>query len=56
MSKNNFVLSDLPPEKDLLSFNRYVEPITRIVSEHQSETPFTIGVFGTWGTGKTAVL
>lgn len=49
--------SDGPrPDRDQLGFDRYVEPVISLLTDPQTETPFTIGIFGAWGTGKTTVL
>jgi hypothetical protein len=44
------------PSGDTLRYKRYVVPIVGIVTNPAAETPFTIGVFGTWGSGKSTVL
>jgi molybdopterin-guanine dinucleotide biosynthesis protein len=46
----------LEPEQDLLHFKRYVEPLVQLITDDDTETPFTIGIFGKWGTGKTTLL
>ena len=51
------ILSDSPRiEPDLLDFKRYVEPLVEIITGSNTETPFTIGIFGSWGTGKTTLM
>jgi hypothetical protein len=50
------VLSDRPTTDDLLGFNRYVEPLVNILSNPNTETPFTVGIYGTWGSGKSSLL
>ena len=42
--------------KDLLDFGRYVDPLVALLVNPVTETPFTVGVFGTWGSGKTSLL
>lgn len=39
---------------DLLSTNCYVETISEIIEN--SDTPFTIGLFGGWGSGKSSII
>lgn len=52
------VLSDAPVglDGDGLSSSRYVEPLVEVITSENTETPFTIGVFGPWGSGKTSLL
>jgi hypothetical protein len=44
------------PQRDYLKFSRYVDPIVDILTAPAIETPLTIGIFGTWGSGKSTVL
>lgn len=44
------------PNDDVLRYKRYVVPIVGILTNPQAETPFTIGIFGNWGSGKSTVL
>jgi nucleoside-triphosphatase THEP1 len=52
------VISDIPAElaRDSLAFQRYVGPIEAVLTDANAETPFTIGIFGSWGSGKSTVL
>ena len=51
------ILSDIPkPRPDLLEFERYVKPLTDFIVTEGTDTPFVIGIFGTWGTGKTTLM
>lgn len=52
------VLSDAPINlsQDRLGFDRYVNALTEIIMNDDTETPFTIGVFGGWGCGKSSLL
>jgi predicted KAP-like P-loop ATPase len=43
-------------DRDLLKFSRYIGPLISILTDSQAETPFTIGIFGSWGSGKTSLL
>ncbi|MEV5500486.1 P-loop NTPase fold protein [Nonomuraea fuscirosea] len=58
MDKDIPVLSDAPVglEQDELGFGRYVDPLVRVITEPATETPFTIGVYGPWGSGKSSLL
>ncbi|MCI4065125.1 KAP family NTPase [Micromonospora sp. R77] len=52
------VLSDAPAlcGQDRLQFSRYVDPLVSLLASPDSHTPFTIGVLGAWGSGKSSVL
>ncbi|WP_231618926.1 KAP family P-loop NTPase fold protein [Nonomuraea sp. SBT364] len=52
------MLSDAPANwrGDLLQFRRYVDPLVSVITNPQTETPFTIGVYGAWGSGKSTLL
>lgn len=39
---------------DALDFMPYIETLSNVVQ--QSNTPLTIGVFGSWGSGKTSLM
>ena len=49
-----YILDDLPTEKDALDFTPYVETLADVCKT--ASTPLTIGVFGTWGSGKTSLM
>ena len=52
------ILSDASANQggDLLHFKRYVDPLVAILNDPNAQTPFTIGLFGPWGGGKTSLL
>jgi KAP family P-loop domain len=52
------VLADTPVSSrgDRLRFHRYVDPLISLLTNPDSHTPFTIGVLGAWGSGKSSVL
>ncbi len=41
---------------DKLSFHRYTNPLISVLTDPGQETPFTIGIFGSWGSGKSSLL
>jgi len=41
---------------DLLGFNNYITPLVELYNSNLIESPFTIGVFGEWGQGKSSFL
>ena len=49
-----YIVNDQPTEKDGLDFKPYVETLADIIQT--GNTPLTIGVFGTWGSGKTSLM
>lgn len=49
-----YIVNDQPTDKDALDFMPYVETLADIAQT--GNTPLTIGVFGTWGSGKTSLM
>ena len=49
-----YIVNDQPTDKDALDFTPYVETLADIIQT--GNTPLTIGVFGTWGSGKTSLM
>ncbi|HEY9153065.1 MAG TPA: SUMF1/EgtB/PvdO family nonheme iron enzyme, partial [Anaerolineales bacterium] len=49
-----YILDDLPTDHDALDFTPYVETLVDVCKT--ASTPLTIGVFGTWGSGKTSLM
>jgi formylglycine-generating enzyme required for sulfatase activity len=50
------ILSDQPASEDRLNFAPYAKTLADIIADHSSATPLTIGVFGSWGQGKTSLM
>jgi len=50
------MLDDLPTKVDALGFGPYRDAIAGIISDPNTSTPLTIGVFGKWGAGKTSLM
>lgn len=52
------VVADAPVGRDgdKLTFSRYVDPLISVLTDDEQQTPFTIGVFGPWGSGKSSLL
>ena len=44
-----YIVNDQPTETDALDFTPYVETLADIIQT--GNTPLTIAVFGTWGSG-----
>ena len=49
------LLDDNPSVVDYFNFTNYVKILTNIIVDIGS-TPFTIGIFGPWGSGKTTLM
>ncbi len=47
---------DLPTGKDTLDFAPYVDALADILLDPHTHTPLTLGVFGSWGAGKTSLM
>ncbi|WP_157248267.1 KAP family P-loop NTPase fold protein [Nonomuraea typhae] len=58
MKSDFLVLSDAPVSLlgDRLDFTRYADALAEVITDAATETPFTIGVFGPWGSGKSSLL
>lgn len=50
------ILDDLPTGQDSLDFVPYVEALADILTDPNTCTPLTMGIFGTWGAGKTSLM
>ncbi len=49
-------IPDQPKPEDYLDFLPYVKALTELISAPQTKTPLTLGLFGTWGSGKTQLM
>ncbi len=52
-------VNDLPiqcEKDDKLDFSAYCDTLCELIESQFTKTPLTIGVFGSWGTGKTSLM
>jgi len=50
------VLPDVLTVEDKLNFAPYARTLLDIILNPDTETPLTIGIFGSWGSGKTSLM
>ena len=44
-------------QDDILGFKEYAEGVISIIEDiSEEDTPFTLGLFGSWGSGKTSFM
>jgi pantothenate kinase-related protein Tda10 len=53
-SSKTYIVNDQATEIDALDFMPYVETLADIIQT--GNTPLTIGVFGTWGSGRAFLI
>ena len=50
------LLSDRAADRDLLEFKPYTDTLLDIIRDPKTEGPLVIGLFGSWGSGKTSLM
>jgi hypothetical protein len=50
------LLGDGPQTEDLLGYQPYVDAMVEVFAQEDLQTPFAVGVFGRWGTGKSTFM
>ena len=53
--KNTFI-SDEPSQSDHLDFKPYVSALVDVITARQTQTPLTLGISGSWGSGKSTLM
>jgi len=48
--------SDIYCTEDRLGFDKYIDVLSSIIRDQDFKTPFCIGIFGEWGSGKTSFM
>ena len=48
--------SDRPSATDQLNFSDYAQAFAEIIASEDTEPPLTIGIYGSWGIGKSSLL
>ena len=48
--------TDLRPTRDLLGFRRFANAFASVVADRDVAPPLAIGLFGAWGSGKSAMI
>jgi len=59
MTENNpvYIISDSPEKgSDLFGFDAYAKTIAELIANKKNKTPLVIGIYGTWGSGKTTLM
>ncbi len=54
--KVNLFVPDQPSDADFLDYSPYVLALVNQLSDSKTQTPLTLGIFGTWGSGKTTLM
>ncbi len=52
----NTFIPDEPTDEDHLDFGPYATALAELIAAPQTQTPLTMGLFGTWGSGKSSLM
>lgn len=56
LQRINFALNDRPEGPDLLDYERYAEAFAKVLDGEFTQVPLTIGIYASWGMGKSFLL
>lgn len=52
-----YIISDEPEkDSDLFGFDAYAKTIAELIANKDNKTPLVIGIYGSWGSGKTTLM
>jgi iron(II)-dependent oxidoreductase len=52
-----YIISDSPEkDSDIFGFDAYAKTIAELIAHKKNKTPLVIGIYGTWGSGKTTLM
>jgi predicted KAP-like P-loop ATPase len=52
-----YIISDEPEkDSDLFGFDAYAKTIAGLIANKDNKTPLVIGIYGSWGSGKTTLM
>lgn len=49
-------INDSASDTDAIGFKSYVKALARLITNSETQTPLTIGVYGDWGSGKSSFM
>jgi GH25 family lysozyme M1 (1,4-beta-N-acetylmuramidase)/Cdc6-like AAA superfamily ATPase len=52
----NFALNDRPQGPDRLDYEKYADAFAQVLSGQYTQTPLTVGIYASWGMGKSFLL
>ena len=56
-NKPVYIISDEPEkDSDLFGFDAYAKTIAGLIANKENKTPLVIGIYGSWGSGKTTLM
>ena len=50
------IYGDSPTTEDSLGFDKYAKVLLNLIEDSKDKTPLTIGIHGSWGSGKTSLM
>ena len=49
-------VGDQPSDEDLLGYTPYILAMSELLTNQELDTPFIVGIYGPWGTGKSTFM